>query len=114
MNLPPEFSYSEAIDHLYSLEFSGMKLGLDNIRSLMARLGDPHRAFRTIHVAGTNGKGSVCNMLSAALQANGLKTGLFTSPHLVSYTERMRINGKPIAEDRIRQYFILMWEAIQS
>src|SRR5512147_2127432 len=103
MNLSPEVSYEEAIRQLYSLEFTGMKLGLDNIKALLDALGDPHRAFPALHVAGTNGKGSICNMLAAALQANGYKTGLFTSPHLVSYTERMRIDGKPISEERLTE-----------
>lgn len=114
MNLSPEISYDEAIQHLYSLEYTGMKLGLDNINALMEALGNPHRAFPAIHVAGTNGKGSVCNMLAAALQANGYKTGLFTSPHLVSYTERMKIDGKPIAEERLTEYFIGLWPAIEQ
>ena len=114
MSLSPDISYEEAIGQLFSLEYTGMKLGLDNIKALMDALGNPHRAFPTIHVAGTNGKGSVCNMLAAALQANGYKTGLFTSPHLVSYTERMKINGKPIAEERFTTYFKSLWHDIQE
>lgn len=114
MSLPPEISYDEAIEHLYSLEYTGMKLGLDNIKALMEALGNPHRAFPAIHVAGTNGKGSVCNMLAAAFQANGYKTGLFTSPHLVSYTERMKITGKPITEERLTKYFTAIWKDIQA
>lgn len=114
MSLPPEISYDEAIEHLYSLEYTGMKLGLDNIKALMEAVSNPHRAFPAIHVAGTNGKGSVCNMLAAAFQANGCKTGLFTSPHLVSYTERMKINGKPIAEERLTEYFKAVWKDIQE
>lgn len=114
MSLSPEISYDEAIEHLYSLEYTGMKLGLDNITALMDVLGNPHRAFPAIHVAGTNGKGSVCNMLAAALQANGYTTGLFTSPHLVSYTERMKIDGKPITEERLTEYFKAIWKDIQA
>ncbi len=114
MSLSPEISYDEAIERLFSLEYTGMKLGLDNIKALMEALSNPHRAFPTIHVAGTNGKGSVCNMLAAALQANGYKTGLFTSPHLVSYTERMKIDGKPIAEERLTAYFKSIWNDIQE
>lgn len=114
---PPKMidtSYEEAINRLYRLEFTGMKLGLDNIRALMESLGNPHSAFLAIHVAGTNGKGSVSNMLAAALQANGYKTGLFTSPHLVSYTERMKINGKEIARERLVHYFEHLWREIEK
>ena len=67
----------------------------------MAHVGNPHEQLRTIHVAGTNGKGSTCHLIAAALQAAGLKVGLFTSPHLVSLTERIRINGEPIPEETV-------------
>ena len=66
-----DLSYEEAIERLFSLEFTGMKLGLDTIAELMKRLGDPHRAFPAIHVAGTNGKGSSSNMLAAVMQMAG-------------------------------------------
>ena len=66
-------TYQERLDELFKLEFTGMKLGLDNIRDLLATLGNPHNAFKSIHVAGSNGKGSVSAMLAAALQANGYK-----------------------------------------
>ena len=74
------------------------KPGLENTLRLMAHVGNPHERLRAIHVAGTNGKGSTSHLMAAALQAAGLKVGLFTSPHLVSLTERIRINGQPIAE----------------
>ena len=70
----------------------------------MARVGNPHEQLRAIHVAGTNGKGSTCHLIAAALQASGLKVGLYTSPHLVSLTERIRINGKPIAEEEVAKW----------
>ena len=73
-----------------------MKLGLHGIRTLLATLGNPHRNFPSIHVAGTNGKGSTSSMLAAVFTAAGYRTGLYTSPHLVSFTERIRIDGKPI------------------
>lgn len=70
----------------------------------MAHIGNPHEKLRAIHVAGTNGKGSTSHLIAAALQASGLKVGLFTSPHLVSLTERIRINGRPIEEARIADF----------
>ena len=77
----------------------GMKLGLENCQTLLSRLDDPHLDFPSIHVAGSNGKGSLCVQLSAAATASGLTTGLFTSPHLVTVEERIRIDGRPITPD---------------
>lgn len=77
------------------------KPGLENTLRLMAHAGNPHERLRAIHVAGTNGKGSTSHLIAAALQAAGLKVGLFTSPHLVSLTERIRINGTPIPETEV-------------
>ena len=74
------------------------KPGLENTFRLMEHVGNPHEHLRAIHVAGTNGKGSTSHLIAAALQASGLRVGLFTSPHLVSLTERIRINGAPIEE----------------
>ena len=70
----------------------------------MAHVGNPHEQLRAIHIAGTNGKGSTSHLIAAALQASGLRVGLFTSPHLVSLTERIRINGKPIEEDEVAAF----------
>ena len=97
--------YNEAVTYLYSsrppfhqVGAAAYKPGLDNTLRLMAHVGNPHEHLRAIHVAGTNGKGSTSHLIAAALQASGLKVGLFTSPHLVSLTERIRINGQPIPE----------------
>jgi dihydrofolate synthase/folylpolyglutamate synthase len=76
-------------------------LKLDRMRSLLGRLGDPHRRLRCVHVAGTKGKGSTCAILASILRAAGLKTGLFTSPHLSDVSERIQINGEPIAHAEI-------------
>ena len=76
---------------------SGVKLGLDNCAVLLKRLGNPHLDFPSVHVAGTNGKGSLCVQLSALARENNLKVGLFTSPHLITIEERIRINGIPIS-----------------
>jgi len=91
-----------------------MKLGLDNIRKLLASLGNPQEQYPTIHVAGTNGKGSVSSMLAAALQANGYKTGLYTSPHLVNFTERIKINGEEIPRDYVANFLEANWHKVED
>lgn len=94
-------SYSETINYLYNLQKHGIKFGLDNIVKLTSALENPHESFTSVHVAGTNGKGSTSAIVASLLQTLGLKVGLFTSPHLVSFTERIRINGKEITEDGV-------------
>jgi len=76
-----------------------MRFGLDNMQTLSTALGDPHRKFKSVHIAGTNGKGSTAHMLASVLQMAGYKVGLYTSPHLKDFRERIRINGTPIEED---------------
>ncbi len=90
--------YNEAMAYLFGLERFGWQLGLERMLALMADLGNPHRALRTVHVAGTNGKGSVCAMIASALSCSGARTGLYTSPHLLKAEERIRIDGAEIAE----------------
>jgi len=97
----PLLSYTEALAWLYGLQRFGIKLGLENIRRLIAELHIDLRGSRVIHVAGTNGKGSVCAMIDSILRANGYRTGLFTSPHLVTFRERIRVNGEMISEDAV-------------
>lgn len=94
-------TYAEAIQFLYSLQVFGAKPGLDNIRKLATRAGDPHQSLRFIHVAGTNGKGSVCAMLESIYRHSGLRVGLYTSPHLVSFGERIQINRQPIPQSEV-------------
>ena len=94
-------TYSESLRLLVSLERLGMKFGLEGITRLLRWLSDPHKTYSTIHVAGTNGKGSVASMLAAIFTAAGYKTGLYTSPHLVSFEERIRIDGKPISKKAV-------------
>lgn len=91
-------TYDDALKYLDWLCVFGIKEGLERTRALTAALGEPQNFYKTIHVAGTNGKGSVCAMLAEMLKAQGLKVGLFTSPHLESYCERIRINGENISE----------------
>lgn len=80
------------------------KPGLERVINLSEAFGNPHRKFKAIHIAGTNGKGSVANMTAAMLQAQGYKTGLYTSPHLVDFRERMRINGKMIPREKVVEF----------
>ena len=94
-------TYPEAIQHLLELNLFGTKLGLDNPRRLAATAGSPHERLRFIHVAGTNGKGSVCVMLESIYREAGLRTGLFTSPHLVSFRERIQVNRELIPEETV-------------
>lgn len=91
-------NYQEAITYMQGLTKFGINLGLSRMERLLAGLGNPHWNLTGIHVGGTNGKGSVCAMLSSILNAAGYRVGLFTSPHLESYTERFQIKGRAIAE----------------
>jgi dihydrofolate synthase / folylpolyglutamate synthase len=91
-------TYSEAIQFLYGLRLFGAKFGLENTFKLAALAGKPQSKLRFIHVAGTNGKGSTCAMLESIYRATGLRTGLFTSPHLVSFRERIQVNRQLISE----------------
>jgi dihydrofolate synthase/folylpolyglutamate synthase len=93
--------YRETIDYLYALQKHGIKLALSNSHALMSLMGDPHRKFRSVHVAGTNGKGSTSAFIASMLQAAGYRVGLYTSPHLVSFTERIRINAVLITEAKV-------------
>src|SRR3954465_11400567 len=90
--------YSDAIQFLYGLHRFGAKLGLDNTRDFAALFGNPQDKLRFIHVAGTNGKGSTCAILESIYRASGLRVGLFTSPHLVSFRERLQVNRQLINE----------------
>jgi dihydrofolate synthase/folylpolyglutamate synthase len=107
-----ETSYKEALAWLYSLQRFGIKLGLENIRRLLDEccsgvcvkrpaLGTSASTPKVIHVAGTNGKGSVCAMIDSICRAQGYRTGLFTSPHLVTFRERVRVSGEMISEDAV-------------
>jgi len=92
---------SAILDKLFSLQRLGIKVGLDHTIQLLNRCGNPHNKLKTIHIAGTNGKGSTAAILQSILRTAGLKVGLYTSPHLVSFNERIRVNGSPISNDFI-------------
>ncbi len=94
-------SYQSSLDALYKLQRFGIKLGLDTTRKLLASIGNPHHHFKTVHVAGTNGKGSTAAILASILRSSGYKTGLYTSPHLVDFSERIQHNGRPIAHQQV-------------
>jgi dihydrofolate synthase/folylpolyglutamate synthase len=94
-------TYPEAIRFLYHLRFFGAKFGLENTCKLAAMVGNPHDRLRFIHVAGTNGKGSTCAMLESIYRTAGLRVGLFTSPHLVAFGERIQVNRRSIGETEI-------------
>ena len=89
-------TYDQAEKFILSREFFGMKLGLENITQFLTSLGEPQKQYASVHIAGTNGKGSTAAMLAAILHAAGYRAGLFTSPHLVDFRERIRVDGKKI------------------
>jgi dihydrofolate synthase/folylpolyglutamate synthase len=114
-------TYQETISYLYDrlpvfhrIGAAAMKSGLHNIIALCEALGNPHTQFKSIHVAGTNGKGSTSHMISAVLQSAGYKVGLHTSPHLKSYTERFKINGQPAPESEIVAFVAKHRELIEQ
>lgn len=101
-------NYQETLNYLFASQpafhlvgASAYKPGFDNVNRLLEALGNPHRKLKCIHVAGTNGKGSTSHLIAAALQESGYKTGLFTSPHLVDFGERIRINGQMIVQQAV-------------
>jgi dihydrofolate synthase/folylpolyglutamate synthase len=94
-------AYTESLEAMFRLRRFGIKLGLDVIRDLLQGLGNPQDSFRCVHVAGTNGKGSVAATLATLLQAAGKSVGLYTSPHLVKFNERIVINGQPVTDEEV-------------
>src|SRR5580698_10216859 len=94
-------TYPQAIQFLYGLRLFGAKFGLENTFKLAALVGNPQEQLRFIHVAGTNGKGSTCAMLESIYRAAGLRVGLFTSPHLVSFRERIQVDRELISESEV-------------
>ena len=104
-------TYQETLTYLYEcvpmfqqIGSAAYKEGLENTHTLDAHFGHPHRLFRTIHIAGTNGKGSCSHTLAAILQASGLRVGLYTSPHLIDFRERIRVNGQPVSEEYVTDF----------
>ncbi len=108
-----ERSYQETIDYLFALQKHGIKLALSNSYKLMEIMGGPHRKFRSVHVAGTNGKGSTSAFIAAMLREAGYRVGIYTSPHLVSFTERIRIDDVRISEQKVVELAQRVREAYQ-
>jgi dihydrofolate synthase/folylpolyglutamate synthase len=104
-------NYRDALAWLYGSQTFGIKLGLDNTRRLLAAAGDPHEKLRFLHVAGTNGKGSTCAMMDAVLRAAGHRTALYTSPHLLDFRERIRVDGHMIPGDAVAEGLTMLREA---
>ena len=96
-----DLTYSELVNKLFPRLTGGIRWGLERTRELLATIGNPHEQLRSVHVAGTNGKGSVSATIASVMRATGLETGLYTSPHLCSFRERIRINGAPISEQEL-------------
>ena len=109
-------TYPESVEFLYALgnEMRTAKLGLERIGRLLAALGHPDRAFRAVHVAGTNGKGSTCAMIESALRLAGHPTGLYTSPHLVQPTERIRVGGEAVSREAFAEAFERVHRAVED
>jgi len=97
-------TYAQAEKFILSREFFGMKLGLENITEFLQSIGTPQEKYHTIHVAGTNGKGSTVVMIASMLRAAGYRVGQFTSPHLVSFRERIRVDGEIIPKRSISAF----------
>ena len=94
-------TYDSALEKIHSLLTFGSRPGLDRMRTLLSELGNPQDKLKYIHVAGTNGKGSVCAMLSSALVKAGYKTGLFISPYITDFRERIQINNVPVSKETL-------------
>ena len=96
-------NYSEALEYIHSVEWLGSRPGLSRTEELLAKLGNPEKGMKFVHVAGTNGKGSTCSMCESVLRAAGYKVGLYTSPYIVRFNERMCINGEPISDGELAE-----------
>jgi len=109
-------NYPDSVQFLYALgnEIKTAKFGLDRIRTVLSAMGDPQDSLRFVHVAGTNGKGSTCAMIEAALREDGRHTGLFTSPHLSEPTERIRIDGRPVSAEQFAASFDRVHAAVEK
>ncbi len=110
----PVTNYEETLIYLYNLERFGIKLDLSNITAILNRLGNPHLRFPSIHIAGTNGKGSVAAVLHSILCESGYKAGLYTSPHLVNFRERIRVGQELIEEDFIFDFVLQLKDEIDK
>jgi dihydrofolate synthase/folylpolyglutamate synthase len=106
--------YQRSLDYLYGLEKFGMIFGLTQVEKILAALGNPHREVQAIHIGGTNGKGSTAAMMASILQKEGYRMGLYTSPHLIRFTERIKVNGKEIEKEEVAELAGWMKERIEA
>jgi dihydrofolate synthase/folylpolyglutamate synthase len=106
-------NYADTVQFLYALgnEVKTIKLGLGRIRAVLQALDNPQRAYRVVHVAGTNGKGSVCALIDAGLRSAGVRSGMFTSPHLIEPTERIQVDGMPVNRAAFERAFNVVHDA---
>ena len=107
-------SKQEILDWLYGLTVHGIKLGLTNITELLRRLGNPQDSFRKIHIAGTDGKGSTSAMISSILRISGVRTGLYTSPHIIDFNERISIDGVNISDDDLSRLIVVIRPMVED
>ena len=106
--------YKESLKYIEETHKFGIRLGLDNMSKLLELLGNPQDKLNIIHVAGTNGKGSTCSFITSILKEAGYKVGLYTSPYLETFTERIRINGENIPEKDVARIVTLIKEKIEQ
>jgi len=111
----PDMSYRSVLSHLYKVNaWHPVKLGLDNMHQLNKILGYPLKGIPIVHVAGTNGKGSVSLKIAKGLSAVGLKAGMFTSPHISSFRERIQVNDVPLSEQDVQVYFWMLASYVEA
>jgi dihydrofolate synthase/folylpolyglutamate synthase len=107
-------AYQESLDYLYGLERFGMIFGLTQVEKILEAVGNPHQEVHSIHIGGTNGKGSTAAMMASILQKEGYRVGLYTSPHLIRFTERIKVNGKEIEKEEVAGLTGWMRERIET
>jgi dihydrofolate synthase/folylpolyglutamate synthase len=107
-------SYNKSIEYLYSLQASGIKLGLSNISRLLDLIDNPQKKLKVIHIGGTNGKGSTAAIISSIMDSAGFKVGLYTSPHLIHFTERIKVNNREIPERRVAELTDFIYKRIAN
>ena len=105
--------YDRTLHYLFGLRTFGIHLGLEISQELAEKVGNPQNQYPAIHLAGTNGKGSICALIESVLRGKGLKTGLYTSPHLLEFNERIRVNGVPISDETIIKYAEFLKESVE-
>lgn len=106
--------YQQSLEYLYGLEKFGMIFGLEKVRAILEAIGNPHLEIQTIHIGGTNGKGSTAAMMASILQQEGYHVGLYTSPHLIRFTERIKVDGKEIDQEGVAELTDWIRERIET